>query len=87
MSTQPEALDGLRVHLRHVRAIDATGGPLCAPGIRAWCRQHRIDLRVLCDEGIEIAAHPALHDDPFVARAIAIARAEAALPAETRDAS
>ena len=87
MSTPTDALDGLRVHLRHVRAIDPTGGPLCAPGIRAWCRQHGIDVRVLCDEGIEITAHPHLHDDPFVARAIAIARAEAAASIETPDAT
>jgi hypothetical protein len=80
-------MDGLRIHLRHVRAIDPAGGPLCAPGIRAWCRQHAIDLRALCEEGIEIAAHPALHDDPFVARAIAIARAEAASPDATIDAT
>lgn len=68
---------GLRIHLRHVRAIDPTGGPLCAPGIRAWCRQHAIDLRALCADGIDVDAHPQLHDDPFVARAIAIAVIEA----------
>lgn len=87
MSTLPDPPDGLRIHLRHVRAVDPTGGPLCAPGIRAWCRQHDIDLRALCEEGIATAAHPHLHDDPFVARAIAIARAEAALPVEPPDAT
>ena len=70
-------MGGLRIHLRHVRAVDPAAGPLCTPSIRAWCRQHAIDLRALCEEGIEIAAHPHLHDDPFVARAIAIAAREA----------
>jgi hypothetical protein len=63
----------LRIHLHHVRAADALGGPLCTPGIRAWCRRHGIDLRALCEVGIEIDAYPQLHDDPFVARVIAIA--------------
>ncbi|GEM_PF-925057 len=69
---------GLRIHLRHVRAIDPAGGPLCTPGIRAWCRQHAIDLRALCEDGIVVDAYPHLHDDPFVARVIDIARAERA---------
>jgi hypothetical protein len=76
---------GLRIHLRHVRAIDPAGGPLCAPGIRAWCRQHAIDLRALCADGIDIDAHPQLHDDPFVVRAIAIALIEAKLRDATHD--
>ncbi len=66
----------LRIHLRHVRAIDPAGGPLCTPGIRAWCRQHGIDLHTLCEDGIAVDDHPHLHDDPFVARVIDIARAE-----------
>ncbi|MFZ2752151.1 MAG: hypothetical protein WAZ48_01780 [Lysobacteraceae bacterium] len=69
-------MPGLTIHLRHVRAIDPTGGPLCAPGIRAWCRQHDIDLHTLCTEGIDVAAYPQLHDDPFVARVIALAQQE-----------
>jgi hypothetical protein len=68
----------LRIHLRHVRAIDPAGGPLCTPGIRAWCRQHGIDLGALCEDGIAVDDHPQLHDDPFVVRVIAIARAERA---------
>lgn len=68
----------LRIHLRHVRAVDPAAGPLCTPSIRAWCRQHGIDLRVLSEDGIVIDDHPQLHDDPFVARAIAIARADVA---------
>lgn len=67
-----------RIHLRHVRAVDPATGPICTPSIRAWCRQHGIDLRVLCEDGIVIDDYPQLHDDPFVARAIAIARAEIA---------
>ena len=42
---------GLRIHLRHVRAVDPAAGPLCTPSIRAWCRQHGIDLRALCEDG------------------------------------
>ncbi len=68
---------GLHIHLRHVRAIDPAGGPLCTPGIRAWCRQHGIDLHILCSEGIDVDAHPQLHNDPFVARVMVIAEQEA----------
>ena len=68
----------LRIHLRHVRAVDPAAGALCTPSIRVWCRRYGIDLRTLCEDGIDITAHPQLHDDPFVVRAIAIARAEAA---------
>ena len=79
---------GLRIHLRHVRAVDPAAGPLCTPSIRAWCRQHGIDLRALCEDGILIDGHPQLLDDPFVARAIVIARAEAETQAtENFDAS
>ncbi len=67
----------LRIHLRHVRAVDPAAGPLCTPSIRVWCRRHDIDLRALCAEGIAIDDHPHLHDDPFVARAIAAAQDEA----------
>lgn len=78
MNMQRDTMPELRIHLRHVRAVDPAAGPLCTPSIRAWCRQHGIDLRALCEDGIVIDDHPPLHDDPFVARAIAIARAEAA---------
>lgn len=67
---------GLRIHLRHVRAIDPAAGPLCTPGIRAWCRQHDIDLHVLAATGIDSETRPDLHDDPFVARILLIARRE-----------
>ena len=87
VSTPQDAMDGLRIHLRHVRAVDPAAGPLCTPSIRAWCRQHAIDLRALCEEGIEIAAHPHLHDDPFVARAIAIAASEAVCAEPSHDAT
>jgi hypothetical protein len=76
MSAQRQVMVGLRIHLRHVRAVDPAAGPLCTPSIRAWCRQHGIDLRTLCEDGIVIDDHPHLHDDPFVARAIVMARAE-----------
>jgi hypothetical protein len=77
VSVPTQATGGLRIHLRHVRAVDPASGPLCTPSIRAWCRQHGIDLRTLCEDGIVVDAHPHLLDDPFVARAIVIARAEA----------
>ena len=87
MSVQRQGMAGLRIHLRHVRTVDPAAGPLCTPSIRAWCRQHNIDLRVLCEDGIVIDDHPQLHDDPFVARAIAIARAEIANGDESPDAT
>ncbi len=87
MSAQRQVMAGLRIHLRHVRAVDPTAGPLCTPSIRVWCRQHDIDLRALCEGGIVIDDHPQLHDDPFVARAIAIVRAEIAHEDERRDAT
>lgn len=87
MSAQRQVMVGLRIHLRHVRAVDPAAGPLCTPSIRAWCRQHGIDLRALCVDGIVIDDHPQLHDDPFVMRAIAIARAEIAHEDERRDAT
>lgn len=67
---------GLRIHLHHVRAIDPASGPLCTPGIRAWCRQHDIDLHALATSGIDSETRPDLHDDPFVARILQIARCE-----------
>lgn len=77
MTTSPNTdAPPLRLHLRHVRAVDPAAGPLCTPGIRAWCRQHAIDLRTLCAEGIDAAAYPHLHDDPFVARVLVLARAD-----------
>jgi hypothetical protein len=87
MSAQRQVMAGLRIHLRHVRAVDPTAGPLCTPSIRAWCRQHDIDLRALCEDGIVIDDRPQLHDDPFVARAIAIALAEIANGDESPDAT
>ena len=87
MSAQRQVMAGLRIHLRHVRAVDPAAGPLCTPSIRAWCRQHDIDLRALCEDGIVIDDHPQLHDDPFVARAIAIVRAEIANGDESPDAT
>lgn len=87
MSAQRQVMAGLRIHLRHVRAVDSAAGPLCTPSIRTWCRQHGIELRALCEDGILIDDHPQLHDDPFVARAIAIVRAEIAHDGERRDAT
>lgn len=70
-------MTGLRVYLRHARAInDAGGRPLCAAGIRAWCTQHGIDLRELSRAGIpadRIAAIP----DHYARQALRIAREEA----------
>lgn len=76
MSARKELAPGLTLHLRHVRAIDPAAGPLCTHGIRAWCRQHRIDLHALATTGIDSASRPDLHDDPFVARVLQAALRE-----------
>lgn len=69
-------MTGVVIQLRHVRAIDPGAGPLCTPGIRAWCRQHGIDLHMLATTGIDSDSRPDLHEDPFVARILLLARRE-----------
>lgn len=67
----------MRVYLRHARAItDAAGKPLCAGGIRAWCRTHGIDLRTLSRDGIPADRIAAIQDH-YARQALAIARKEA----------
>lgn len=68
---------GLRVYLRHARAARVDGKPVtCAPGIRAWCVLHGVDLRALATEGLPIEQIDAI-DDAFAQRAAALAREEA----------
>ncbi|AGG89939.1 hypothetical protein [Rhodanobacter denitrificans] len=65
------------VTMQHVRAAKLGGvGVLCAPGIRAWCEQHGVDLRQLVEEGLPIEQAEQI-DNAFAQRACAIARAEA----------
>ena len=67
----------VRVYLRHVRGItDAAGKPLCASGIRRWCRERGIDLRELSRVGIPEATVAAIPDH-YARQALRIAREEA----------
>jgi hypothetical protein len=74
VNTTGQVTTGMRIHLHHVRVIDPASGPLCTPGIRAWCRQHDIDLHALASTGIDSDSRPDLHDDPFVMRILQFAR-------------
>lgn len=72
----------LRVYMRHVRAARLDGKPVaCAPGIRAWCAHHGVDLRQFAGEGMPIERAEAM-EDAFAKRVAALARAEAAQKGE-----
>lgn len=78
MDAQPAEI---RVFIRHARAARLDGKPVaCAPGVRAWCARHRVDLHQLAGEGLPLAQVEAI-PDAFAQRAAAAARAEA----EARD--
>lgn len=66
------------VTMRHVRAarLDGRRGVSCAPGIRAWCARHQIDLAEFARHGMPLEQGE-LINDAFAQRACAIARAEA----------
>lgn len=67
----------IMVTMRHARGARLDGKPVtCAPGIRAWCERHGVDLRQLAHEGLPIEQVEAI-DDAFAKRAVALARAEA----------
>lgn len=67
----------IMVTMRHARAARLDGKPVtCAPGIRAWCEVHGVDLRQLAHEGLSVEQVEAI-DDAFAQRAAALARAEA----------
>lgn len=67
----------IRVYMKHARAARLDGKPVtCAPGIRAWCDRHGVDLRKLAEEGLPIEQVEAI-DDAFAQRAASLARAEA----------
>lgn len=67
----------IMVHMRHARAARLDGKPVtCAPGIRAWCERHGVDLRKLAEEGLPVEQIEAI-DDAFAQRAAQLARAEA----------
>lgn len=77
-------MDTLRIYMRHARAARLDGRPVtCAPGIRAWCALHGVDLRVLATDGLPIAQVEAI-DDAFARRVVQIARQEAARGQEQR---
>lgn len=65
------------VTMRHARMARLDGKPVtCAPGIRAWCDQHGVDLYRFAHEGMPVEQVEAI-DDAFAQRAAALARAEA----------
>ena len=67
----------VRVYMRHARTARLDGKPItCAPGIRAWCDRHGVNLYKLAHEGLPIEQVEAI-DDAFAQRAAALARAEA----------
>lgn len=67
----------LRVYIRHARAASIDGKPVtCAPGIRAWCTLHGIDLRRFGREGLPLSQFAAI-DDAFAQRMVTLARKEA----------
>lgn len=59
------------LHVRHVRAAG-----LCIRGLRAWCRLTGVDMRKLCREGVPLADHPHLANDPLVQRVLTAAATE-----------
>ncbi|ULU26585.1 hypothetical protein [Dyella terrae] len=64
------------VTMRHARAASLSGQKaLCAPGVRAWCQHHGIDLHQFVEQGLPIDVFEQL-DDAFARRMVAIARAE-----------
>lgn len=67
----------IMVTMRHARAARLDGrGISCAPGIRAWCDRHGVDLRQFAHEGLPLEQVEKI-DDAFAQRAAAIARQEA----------
>ena len=64
-----------RIHMRHVRQLRGRG-VTCAPGIRAWCAQHGVDLRVLASEGLPVEVAQRI-GGPFAERLLEIVRKEA----------
>lgn len=67
----------ITVTMRHVRAARLDGrGVTCAPGVRAWCVRHDVDLRELARHGLPIERVEAI-PDAFAQRVAAVARQEA----------
>ena len=64
-----------RIHMRHVRQLRGRG-VTCTAGIRAWCAQHGVDLRVLASEGLPVEVVARI-GGPFVERLLEIQRTEA----------
>lgn len=76
--------DGPVITMKHVRAARLDGaGVACAPGARAWAQRHGIDVRAFLLFGMPMErAEQLAQTDAFMARAVALAKAEA----EDRDA-
>jgi hypothetical protein len=71
-------MSGVIVTMKHVRAVRLGGQTVsCAPGIRAWCDRHGIDLRQFTAHGLPVEQVEAI-DDAYAQRAAALARAQAA---------
>lgn len=61
--------------MRHVRQLRGRG-VTCMPGIRPWCAQHGVDLRVLASEGIPVEQAQRI-GGPFVEQLLEIVAKEA----------
>lgn len=67
-----------RITIVHARAARLDGrGAACAPGIRAWCQRHGVDLRGFLRDGMSIEEARRI-DDAFARRVVALALQEAA---------
>lgn len=64
-----------RIHMRHVRQLRGRG-VTCTAGIRAWCAQHGVDLRLLASEGLPVEVAQRI-GGPFSERLLEIVRKEA----------
>ena len=67
----------IMVTMRHARAARLDGrGTACAPGIRAWCQRHGVDLRGFLRDGMSIDEARRI-DDAFARRVVQLALQEA----------
>jgi len=67
----------VRITIAHARAARLDGrGVACAPGIRAWCQRHGVDLRGFLRDGMSIDEARRI-DDAFARRVVQLALQEA----------
>jgi hypothetical protein len=70
-------MTGVRVTMQHARQARLDGQRVtCAPGVRAWCVHHGVDLRAFGRDGLPVEQVEAI-GDAFALRAARIAREEA----------